>query len=72
MGKTSIANSRSLVQVQKLEASLLPKPIKLYGEVTDILERLFELLSDLRVLRLGVPRKETVLDVLPLRRDLVS
>jgi hypothetical protein len=60
------------VQIQKLEASLLPKPIKLYSEVNDILERLFELLSDLRVLRLGVPRKEAVLDVLPLRRDLVS
>lgn len=58
--------------VQRQEVSLLPRPIKLYSEIIDAGERLLELLIEIRILRFGVPRKETVLDVLPIRRELVG
>lgn len=63
---------RALVAVQRQEVSLLPRPIKLYSEIIDASERLLEVLIEIRVLRFGVPRKETVLDVLPIRRELVG
>ncbi|OWZ61103.1 hypothetical protein AYX14_04305 [Cryptococcus neoformans] len=63
---------RALVAVQRQEVSLLPRPIKLYSEIIDASERLLEVLIEIRVLRFGVPRKETVLDVLPIRRELIS
>lgn len=58
--------------VQRQEVSLLPRPIKLYSEIIDASERLLEILIETRILRFGVPRKETVLDVLPIRRELVG
>ncbi|KIR69149.1 hypothetical protein I314_00253 [Cryptococcus bacillisporus CA1873] len=64
--------ARALVAVQRQEVSLLPRPIKLYSEIIDAGERLLELLIEIRILRFGVPRKETVLDVLPIRRELIS
>ncbi|ORX41135.1 Fusaric acid resistance protein family-domain-containing protein [Kockovaella imperatae] len=67
-----ILRSRSLVNIQRNEVSLLPRPIKLYSEILDCSERLIDTLVEVRVLRFSVPRKETVLDVLPLRRELVS
>lgn len=63
---------RNLVEVQRREISLLPRPIKLYSEAIDRVERLLEAFSEIRVLRFSVPREATVLDVLPLRRELVS
>ena len=67
-----IERSRLLVDIQKKEVSLLPRPIKLYSEILDCLERVIEMFAEIRVLRFSVPRKATVLDVLPLRRELVS
>lgn len=64
--------SRTLIAIQRKEISLLPRPIKLYSEMVDAIERLLETLAEVRTLRFSVPRKATVLDVLPLRREFVS
>ncbi|KAK4684367.1 hypothetical protein P7C73_g5815, partial [Tremellales sp. Uapishka_1] len=70
--RKNIQLSRTLVSIQKREISLLPRPIKLYSEVIDAAERLTETLAEIRTLRFSVPRKATVLDVLPIRREVVS
>ncbi|KAJ9092812.1 hypothetical protein QFC21_006688 [Naganishia friedmannii] len=62
----------SLAQIQHLEVSLLPKPYKLHLRLNHTLSHMLELLVEIRMLRLSIPRRETVLDVLPLRQDLVS
>lgn len=67
-----LARSRLLVDIQTREISLLPRPIKLYSEVIDLAERLIETFTEVRTLRFSLPRQETVLDVLPIRRELVS
>ncbi|KAK8850420.1 hypothetical protein IAR55_004338 [Kwoniella newhampshirensis] len=70
--KRDFGLSRSLVSIQRQEISLLPRPVKLYSEVIDASERLLETLIEIRILRFSVPRKATVLDVLPIRRELIS
>lgn len=40
--------------------------------MTDLTERLLETFTEIRTLRFSLPRKATVLDVLPTRRELVS
>ncbi|KAL7422678.1 hypothetical protein Q5752_001969 [Cryptotrichosporon argae] len=70
--RTNIQRSRAFVQIQKQEISLLPRPIKLYSEIIDLVERLTEVFGEIRTLRFSVPRKATVLDVLSIRRELVS
>lgn len=70
--RTNINRCRTLQSVQQREISLLPRPTKLYAEIVDMLERLIETFSEIRVLRFSLPRKATVLDVLPIRRELVS
>ncbi|GMK54467.1 hypothetical protein CspeluHIS016_0110530 [Cutaneotrichosporon spelunceum] len=67
-----LTRSRRLIDIQKREISLLPRPIKLYSEVIDVAERLIETFTEVRILRFSLPRQETVLDVLPIRRELVS
>ncbi|BEI85580.1 hypothetical protein CcaverHIS002_0509810 [Cutaneotrichosporon cavernicola] len=67
-----LTRSRMLVDIQTREISLLPRPIKLYSEVIDLAERLIETFTEVRTLRFSLPRQETVLDVLPIRRELVS
>ncbi|CAK9786611.1 hypothetical protein CC85DRAFT_191085 [Cutaneotrichosporon oleaginosum] len=67
-----LTRSRLLVDIQTREISLLPRPIKLYLEVIDLAERLIETFTEVRTLRFSLPRQETVLDVLPIRRELVS
>ncbi len=67
-----IAQGRGLVAVQRREVSLLPRPVKLYLEIIDSTERLVDILADIRTLRFGVPRQATVLEVLPLRQEVVS
>ena len=66
-----LAVSRNLVQIQRREVSLLPRPVRLYGEVIDDMERLIGTFDEIRLLRFSVPRKETILDVLSLRREVV-
>ncbi|WVW80981.1 hypothetical protein I302_102972 [Kwoniella bestiolae CBS 10118] len=70
--KREFALSRTLISIQKQEISLLPRPVKLYSEIIDAIERLLETLVEIRLLRFSVPRKATVLDVLPIRRELIS
>lgn len=70
--RREITAARTLVFVQRNEIALLPRPIRLYGEILDASERLIETMIEIRLLRFSVPRKETVLDVLPLRSELVS
>ncbi|EIW69858.1 hypothetical protein TREMEDRAFT_73636 [Tremella mesenterica DSM 1558] len=67
-----INTCRTLVLIQRREASLLPRPIKLYSEVVDRTEHLLEAFYEVRLLRFSVPRKAIVLDVLPIRRGRVS
>lgn len=67
-----IGQCQSLAQIQHLEVSLLPKPYKLHSRLNASLKRILEVLIEIRTLRLSIPRRETVLDVLPLRQDLVS
>ena len=66
-----VATSRTLVIIQRREISLLPRPIRLYSEIVDATERLIEALAEVRLLRFSVPRKATVFDIMPLRRELV-
>ncbi len=54
-----------------MEFSLLPKPHGLHTRLNETLQRMLELLLEIRVLRAGLPRQETVLEVLALRKDLV-
>ncbi|WWC65162.1 uncharacterized protein I303_107776 [Kwoniella dejecticola CBS 10117] len=70
--KREFALSRNLISIQRQEISLLPRPVKLYTEIIDASERLLETLVEIRLLRFSVPRKATVLDVLPIRRELIS
>lgn len=70
--RANIARCRTLQSVQQREIGLLPRPTKLYGEIVDLLERLLETFGEIRTLRFSLPRKATVLDVLPIRRELVS
>lgn len=70
--RANIGRCRTLQMVQQREISLLPRPTRLYGEIVDLLERLIETFSEIRTLRFSLPRKATVLDVLPIRRELVS
>ena len=70
--RQDIAVGRNLVVIQTHEISLLPRPVKLYAEVVDASERMLYALEEIRTLRFSVPRKATVLDVLPIRRELVS
>lgn len=44
----------------------------MYIEVVDVMDRLVIAFSEVRTLRFSVPRQATVLDVLPIRRELVS
>ncbi|OCF31748.1 hypothetical protein I316_06555 [Kwoniella heveanensis BCC8398] len=70
--KRDLALSRTLIAIQRQEISLLPRPVRLYSEIIDASERLLETLVEIRMLRFSVPRKATVLDVLPIRRELIS
>ncbi|KAL1409882.1 hypothetical protein Q8F55_003881 [Vanrija albida] len=70
--RRNIARSRTLVEIQRRELSLLPRPVKLYAEVIDLTERLIETFGEIRTLRFSLPRKATVLDVLSSRRELIS
>ncbi|KAJ9119016.1 hypothetical protein QFC22_003505 [Naganishia vaughanmartiniae] len=70
--ESGISQCQSLAQIQHLEVSLLPKPYKLHLRLNQSLSNILELLVEIRMLRLSIPRRETVLDVLPLRQDLVS
>lgn len=70
--RRKIARSRMLVDIQRGEISLLPRPIKLYTESIDLTERLIATFAEIQTLRFSLPRKATVLDVLPIRRELVS
>lgn len=70
--RANIARCRTLQSVQQREIGLLPRPTRLYGEIVDLLERLIETFGEIRTLRFSLPRKATVLDVLPIRRELVS
>ncbi|WVQ95542.1 hypothetical protein IAU59_002639 [Kwoniella sp. CBS 9459] len=70
--KRDLMLSRTLISIQRQEISLLPRPVKLYSEIIDASERLLETLVEIRMLRFSVPRKATVLDVLPIRRELIS
>ncbi|WWC72479.1 uncharacterized protein I206_106441 [Kwoniella pini CBS 10737] len=70
--RREFALSRTLISIQRQEISLLPRPVKLYSEIIDASERLLETLVEIRLLRFSVPRKATVLDVLPIRRELIS
>lgn len=67
-----IAQSRNLITIQQAEISLLPKPVRLYGAMTDKLSLIFDTLIEIRMLRMSIPRKETVLDVIELRRGIVN
>ena len=70
--KNGIRISNNLIELQRKEISLLPRPVKLYAEVVDASERLIDGLAEIRVLRFSVPRKLTVFDMMPLRRELIS
>jgi hypothetical protein len=70
--EAGIGQCQSLAQIQHLEVSLLPKPYKLHSRLNASLKSILEVLIEIRTLRLSIPRRETVLDVLPLRQDLVS
>jgi hypothetical protein len=70
--RREITAARTLITVQRNELSLLPRPTRLYVEVLDTVERTIDTLVEIRLLRFSVPRKETVLDVLPIRSEIVS
>jgi hypothetical protein len=70
--QAGIGQCQSLAQIQHLEVSLLPKPYKLHSLLNASLSKILEVLIEIRTLRLSIPRRETVLDVIPLRQDLVS
>lgn len=70
--EAGIGQCQSLAQIQHLEVSLLPKPYKLHSRLNGSLKSILEVLIEIRTLRLSIPRRETVLDVIPLRQDLVS
>ena len=72
LAQIGIAQCRSLTTIQQLEISLLPKPFKLHVQLNNNLAKIYDLLVEIRTIRQGIPRRETVLDVLPLRQSLVS
>jgi hypothetical protein len=70
--RAHIEASRTLIELQKNEVSLLPRPIKLYAEVVDASERMIEIMAEIRLLRFSVPRKPAVFDIMPIRREMVG
>jgi hypothetical protein len=70
--KARIAQCKAFAEIQHAEFSLLPKPHGLHLRLNTVLQRIFELFIEIRLLRAGLPRREAVLDVLPLRKDLVG
>ena len=61
-----------MATIQQLELSLLPKPFSLHVQLNNDIAKIYDLLVEIRTIRQGIPRQETVLDVLPLRQNLVS
>ncbi|KAF8061044.1 hypothetical protein FPV67DRAFT_1453065 [Lyophyllum atratum] len=54
------------------ELSLVPKPMRCYRQIVDVLQRLLDLLTGIRKIRENIPRKETVEEVIPQRREMMS
>lgn len=67
-----LTEARDLIAIQRAEFSLLPKPVQLYASLTDTIAAISDKLVEIRTLRFSIPRKETVLDVLDKRRDIVN
>ncbi|KAF8892705.1 hypothetical protein BD779DRAFT_1436676 [Infundibulicybe gibba] len=61
-----------LVTTMNDELSLVPKPVRKYRQIVSLLQKLLDLLTGLRKVREHIPRKESVTDVAPHRRELVS
>lgn len=68
----ALSRAAALSQVVHLEPSLLPKPVEQYRQLIASLGEALDLFSCVRVIREQIPRRETVLDVLPERTELVS
>lgn len=67
-----LTRAANLCDLVHIETSLLPKPVKKYRKLIADLNELVNLWSGLRAIRQNIPRKLTVLDVLPQRTELVS
>jgi hypothetical protein len=68
----ALTRASNLCHLVHIEASLLPKPVKKYEALIRNLTELLNLFSGLRAIRKNIPRKVTVVDVLPERTELVS
>jgi hypothetical protein len=66
-----LTRASNLCGLVHIETSLLPKPVKKYRKLIRDLNELLNLWSGLRAIRQNIPRKLTVLDVLPQRTELV-
>ncbi|KAF8061449.1 hypothetical protein FPV67DRAFT_1703736 [Lyophyllum atratum] len=51
---------------------LVQKPMRCYRQIVDVLQRLLDLLTGIRKIRENIPRKETVEEVIPQRREMMS
>ncbi|KAK9893742.1 hypothetical protein P389DRAFT_107891 [Cystobasidium minutum MCA 4210] len=67
-----LTRASNLCDLVHVEISLLPKPIEQYRSLIRDLNELTNLWSGLRAIRQHIPRKLTVLDVLPQRTELIS
>ncbi|KAF9451224.1 hypothetical protein P691DRAFT_724576 [Macrolepiota fuliginosa MF-IS2] len=61
-----------LLKTMDDEASLVPKPMKRYRQILNVLHQLSNLLTSLRKVGQHIPKKEVVTAVSPQRRELVS
>lgn len=66
-----LTRASNLCNLVHIETSLLPKPVKKYRKLIGDLNELLNLWSGLRAIRQNIPRKLTVLDVMPQRTELV-
>lgn len=67
-----LTRASNLCNLVHIETSLLPKPVKKYRKLIRNLNELLNLWSGLRAIRQHIPRKLTVLDVMPQRTELIS
>ncbi|KIK67280.1 hypothetical protein GYMLUDRAFT_156220 [Collybiopsis luxurians FD-317 M1] len=68
----SLQRMSSLIMTMADELSLVPMPVEKYRDLVRILQKLLDLFTGLRKIRENIPRKETVIEVVDQRRELIS
>ncbi|KDQ12279.1 hypothetical protein BOTBODRAFT_161808 [Botryobasidium botryosum FD-172 SS1] len=70
--RRTLIRQKEILRAMDLEISLLPKPMRVYRNTIDTIQRILDILTGLRRIRENVPKRGTIRDLLPERQSLVS